>query len=72
MAFEITERKANGMIRYKRRCECGHQHSIGSRQELYEMSGMEEAKTVEFHRPYIDAITLNCPKCGKKNSGTVA
>ncbi len=45
-------------------CECGHMHSIGSREELYQMSGNEEAKTVEFHRPYIDAITLNCPKCG--------
>lgn len=47
-------------------CECGYQHAVGSREELYNMSGMEEAKTVEFHRPYIDAITLNCPKCGKK------
>ncbi len=47
-------------------CEgCGHQHSIGSRQELFEMSGNEAAKTVEFHRPYIDEITIKCPDCGK-------
>ncbi|MDO5344128.1 MAG: isoleucine--tRNA ligase [Lachnospiraceae bacterium] len=47
-------------------CEdCGHMHSIGSREELYEMSGDDEAKTVELHRPYIDAITIKCPKCGK-------
>ena len=47
-------------------CEgCGHQQSIGSRQELYEMSGDEKAKTVEFHRPYIDEITMKCPECGK-------
>ena len=26
-------------------------HSIGSRQELVEMSGDERAKTVELHRP---------------------
>ena len=45
--------------------DCGHMHSIGSREELYEMSGNEEAKTVELHRPYIDAITITCPKCGK-------
>ena len=45
-------------------CECGHMHSIGSRQELFEMSGDEKAKTVEFHRPYIDEITLKCPECG--------
>ena len=47
-------------------CECGHQHSIGSRQELYEMSGSEEALTVELHRPYIDGITVKCPECGKE------
>jgi isoleucyl-tRNA synthetase len=46
-------------------CDCGYQHSIGSRQELFDMSGNEAAKTVEFHRPYIDEITLTCPKCGK-------
>ena len=47
-------------------CECGHMHSIGSRQELFEMSGNEAARTVELHRPYIDEITIKCPKCGKQ------
>ncbi len=47
-------------------CECGYQHSIGSREELYKMSGNEKAKTVEFHRPYIDEITITCPECGKQ------
>ena len=47
-------------------CECGHMHSIGSRQELFEMSGNEAAKTVELHRPYIDEITIKCPECGKQ------
>ena len=47
-------------------CEdCGHMESIGSREELEKMSGNPEAKTVELHRPYIDAITCQCPKCGK-------
>ena len=47
-------------------CEdCGHMVSLGSRQELYELSGDESAKTVELHRPYIDAITIKCPHCGK-------
>ena len=45
-------------------CKCGCQHSVGSRQELFEMSGNEEAKTVELHRPYIDEITIRCPECG--------
>ncbi len=44
-------------------CECGHMHAIGSRQELEQMSGNPEAKTVELHRPYIDEITITCPKC---------
>ncbi len=47
-------------------CECGHLHSIGSREELYQMSGNEAAKTVELHRPYIDAITITCPECGRQ------
>ncbi len=47
-------------------CECGHMHSIGSREELVAMSGNEKAKTVEFHRPYIDEITITCPECGKQ------
>ena len=45
-------------------CDCGHMESIGSRQELFEKSGNEAAKTVELHRPYIDEITIKCPKCG--------
>ncbi|MBQ7919576.1 MAG: isoleucine--tRNA ligase [Lachnospiraceae bacterium] len=47
-------------------CECGHFHCVGSREELYNMSGNEKAKTVEFHRPYIDEITITCPECGKQ------
>ncbi len=47
-------------------CECGHQHSVGSRQELYELSGNEKALSVELHRPYIDEITMKCPECGKE------
>ncbi len=47
-------------------CECGHRHAIGSRQELRDMSGNDAALTVELHRPYIDEITITCPKCGKQ------
>ena len=45
-------------------CECGYQHSIGSRAELAEMSGNPDDAKVELHRPYIDEVTLKCPKCG--------
>ncbi len=45
-------------------CEgCGHMESIGSREELQQMSGNDAARTVELHRPYIDEITCTCPKC---------
>ncbi len=43
---------------------CGHQEAVGSREELYKLSGNEKAKDVELHRPYIDEITCTCPKCG--------
>ena len=46
-------------------CDCGEMLSVGSREELEKLSGNPEAKTVELHRPYIDAITIPCPKCGK-------
>ena len=44
---------------------CGHQESIGSREELEKLSGNPAARTVELHRPYIDEIICTCPKCGK-------
>lgn len=47
-------------------CECGHMHSIGSREELCNLSNDPKAKTVELHRPYIDEIRIPCPKCGKQ------
>ena len=45
--------------------DCGHQLSVGSREELKELSGEESALTVELHRPYIDQFEIKCPKCGK-------
>ena len=47
-------------------CECGHQECIGSRAELAEKSGNPDAAQVELHRPYIDAVTIKCPDCGKE------
>ena len=43
---------------------CGHQESVGSREELEKLSGNPAARTVELHRPYVDEITCACPKCG--------
>lgn len=46
-------------------CECGHMHSIGSIEELKSMSD-NCPDEIELHRPYIDAVTIKCPKCGKE------
>ena len=46
-------------------CECGHMHSIGSIEELKSMSD-NCPDDIELHRPYIDAVTIKCPKCGKQ------
>ena len=46
-------------------CECGHQHSIGSIEELKSMSS-NCPEDIELHRPFIDAVTITCPKCGRQ------
>ena len=46
-------------------CECGHRHSIGSIEELKSMSD-NCPDDIELHRPYIDAVTVKCPECGKQ------
>ena len=45
-------------------CECGHQHSIGSIEELKSLSD-NCPDEIELHRPYIDAVNIRCPKCQK-------
>ena len=47
-------------------CECGNLECIGSRAELAEKTGDPETAKVELHKPYIDAVTFRCPKCGKE------
>ena len=46
--------------------ECGHFDVIGSREELIERA-LEDIKfdDIDMHRPYVDSITMKCPKCGK-------
>ena len=46
-------------------CECGHQECIGSIEELKE-KGINVPDDIELHKPYIDAVHLKCPKCGKE------
>ena len=46
-------------------CDCGHMHSVGSIAELKELSDNCPDR-IELHRPYIDQVTIPCPKCGKQ------
>ncbi len=46
-------------------CECGHRHAIGSIEELKSMSD-NCPDEIELHRPFIDAVTIKCPDCGKE------
>ncbi|MBP3918068.1 MAG: isoleucine--tRNA ligase [Clostridia bacterium] len=44
-------------------CSCGHRHAIGSIAELKSLSS-NCPDTIELHRPFIDAVTIRCEKCG--------
>lgn len=46
-------------------CECGHKDCIGSIAELKE-KGIDVPDNIELHKPYIDAVKLRCPQCGKE------
>ncbi|MEG0784853.1 MAG: isoleucine--tRNA ligase [Christensenella sp.] len=45
-------------------CDCGETHVIGSRAELRERAEQEVPEDIELHKPFLDPITLKCPKCG--------
>jgi isoleucyl-tRNA synthetase len=48
-------------------CSCGHFEVIGSEDELREraVEGWEEFEGHSPHRPWIDAVKIRCPECGK-------
>ena len=39
---------------------------IGSIAELREMAVTDPGPDIELHRPFIDAVTIRCPECGKE------
>ncbi|WEV28322.1 isoleucine--tRNA ligase [Streptomyces sp. 71268] len=45
------------------RCEEGHLTCVGSRAELTELTGTDQSG-LDPHRPYIDAVTFDCPHQG--------
>jgi isoleucyl-tRNA synthetase len=46
------------------RCVNGHEHAIGSRKEIKELTGKDDIP--ELHRPYVDQITFPCSECGEE------
>lgn len=44
-------------------CSCGHHHVVGSREELRRLGHLDH--DIELHKPYVDAVTITCEKCGK-------
>ncbi len=44
-------------------CENGHEHCVGSKEELEDMSIDGLPEDFEFHRPYVDRVKLDCPEC---------
>ncbi len=46
------------------RCVCGYDLMIGSRKELCEKAIEKIDENIELHRPYVDDVHINCPKCG--------
>jgi len=48
--------------------ECGEITVVGSKAELKELGGEGVDELPELHRPWIDKIKINCPKCGAKVS----
>ena len=46
-------------------CSCGHREAVGSIDQLKSMS-CDCPDDIELHKPYIDKVHLNCPKCNNK------
>ena len=46
------------------RCACGHEHAVGSIEELHALQP-NCPESIELHRPYIDAVTFPCEECGE-------
>ena len=47
------------------RCECGHLHCVGSKEELVELAMEDIDTSIELHRPYVDDVHIECPHCHK-------
>jgi len=48
------------------RCSQGHEHCIGSLEELASMATAPLTEDLDLHRPFIDDVKLRCPECGEE------
>ncbi len=48
-------------------CECNHVEVIENEKELSKKAGKDLSK-IDLHKPWIDEVKLNCPKCKNKMS----
>lgn len=62
--WNISRERYWGMPLPVWRCPNGHDHVVGSIEELKAMSP-DCPEDIELHRPYIDAVHLTCPECGE-------
>ena len=48
-------------------CEkCEHKHAVGSIEELKKLGKLSDDVEIDLHKPFLDKISFDCPKCGHK------
>lgn len=48
------------------KCDCGHTHAVGSIAELKKLGNLPDDAEIDLHKPFLDKISFDCPKCGGK------
>ncbi|MHB1361316.1 MAG: isoleucine--tRNA ligase [Thermoleophilia bacterium] len=48
------------------RCDNGHDHCIGSLEELHALATETPGADLDLHRPFIDDVKLKCPECSQE------
>ncbi|MCH8061688.1 MAG: isoleucine--tRNA ligase [Chloroflexi bacterium] len=68
----ISKKRYYGLALPIWKCQCGHVDIIGSETELEEraVEGWDEFEGHSPHRPWVDAVKIQCPDCGEKVSRT--
>ena len=66
----ISKKRYWGLALPIYKCECGHFEVIGSETELEAraVEGWDEFKGQSPHRPWVDAVKIQCTQCGSKVS----